>query len=87
MEVVLRPGLAPELLGRREPARRASAADGPINSVSARKLQASELKTLRDGARLTKRCRESVSSRLPRVLSDQQTDFIQPGELFGETLP
>ena len=89
VRVVLRPGLPPSVLGRREAARRgffrllAQLWSGAKEPES---LSASELKA-------DKRIRERVGQDnevkvflqdVPRILNEQQTAVMGPGELFGE---
>jgi len=89
VRVVLRPGLPPSLLGRREPARKSVfrlLAQMWSNRKEPESLKASELKgDKRIGARVGEGDEVKVFLQdVPRVLSEQKTDLIQPGELFGE---
>jgi len=89
VRVVLRPGLPPSLLGRREPARKnvfRLLAQMWANRKEPESLQASELKgDKRIGARVGDGDEVKVFLQdVPRVLSEQKTDLIQRGELFGE---
>jgi len=89
VRVVLRPGLAPELLGRREPTRRGFLrlmAQLWAGAKEPESYKPSELKGAQGiGARVDQSDAVKVFLQdVPRVLSEQQTDLIQPGELFGE---
>jgi len=89
VRVVLRPGLPPSVLGRREPARRgffrlmAQLWSGAKEPES---LSASELKADKGiGERVGQDDEVKVFLQdVPRILNEHQTAVMGPGELFGE---
>src|SRR5438105_14436139 len=87
VRVVLRPGLPPSVLGRREPARRGFfrlMAQLWAGGKEPESFDAAELKRDRGvGERVGDGENVKVFLQdVPRVLSEQKTDIIQPGELF-----